>query len=72
MCDDLGRQTVTLNWWATSPPEQVDGCMVSDVFEFAFGNKSHTKPLELVCFPTSVADILRGIDKDLDAVTDKY
>jgi len=63
---DFERETFTINWWATSPPETVTGCLISDFFEFAYETGQDRKPLQKVCFPPRCESMIMDIDKDLD------
>lgn len=67
MLTDFDRESLTINWWASSPPESVKGCLISDFFEFAFESGQDRKLLKKVVFPPQYESAIMDIDKELDA-----
>ncbi|OGL43296.1 MAG: hypothetical protein A2161_20400 [Candidatus Schekmanbacteria bacterium RBG_13_48_7] len=72
MLDTMGRQSLIINWWATSPPEAINGIMVSDVFEFAYDPGQKNGKFKEVFQPPQTEYLLKDIDEGLDAEVEKW
>ncbi len=63
IASDAGRRVATVGWWATWPPEPINGVVVSDhtCYHFLFDRGETGGPRGAVTFPAELVDEIRPL-----------
>jgi tetratricopeptide (TPR) repeat protein len=71
IASDAGRRVATVGWWATWPPEVVNGVVVSDhtCYHFLFDQGKAGGPQSQVTYPAELVDEIRPLIRRPDDIS---